>query len=153
MLFDARSTATALQVGAALRRPAFMPFAPLVDVDRWPQLFDMPLARVRRCAAEMSIALPLINPASLPAAAAGDGTARPQALDATGDPWLRQVLQRFTALTGCPALVNTSLNNHREPIVMTAAEAAVAARTAGADLLVVGDTALSLSGRATVAGA
>jgi carbamoyltransferase len=153
LLFDARSTATALQVGAALRRPAFMPFAPLVDVDRWPQLFDMPLARVRRCAAEMSIALPLINPASLPAAAAGDGTARPQALDATGDPWLRQVLQRFTALTGCPALVNTSLNNHREPIVMTAAEAAVAARTAGADLLVVADTALSLSGRATVTGA
>ena len=145
LLFDPRMSLQAVAVGDALQRPLFMPFAPLVTEAAWSDLFDMPLARVPRSAAQMTIALPVRNPETIPAAVAGNGTARPQVVRATDDPWLADVLGHFASLTGVPALVNTSLNGHREPIVQTADEALTAAKTAQADLLVVDDEAMALT--------
>ena len=75
-----------------------------------------------------------------------DGTARPQVVDVARDPWLAGVLARLTDVTGTPALVNTSLNRHREPIVCTGDEALDAARAVGLDALVLGGELVMLGG-------
>jgi len=75
----------------------------------------------------------------LPGAVHSDGTARPQVVTRESDPWLWQVLETFESRTGCPALVNTSFNLHREPIVCSAEDAERTARASGLDALVVGD--------------
>ncbi len=144
LLFDPRSLAVAEQLGRALGRPPFMPFAPLIQACHWSRLFDIPLARVPRSATEMTIALPMVEPRALPAATAGDGSARPQVVDEGTDPWLLQLLEAFEALTGCVGLVNTSLNSHRRPISMTTEDCMGAAVHAGADLLVVQDRVVAI---------
>src|SRR5262249_43374725 len=46
-----------------------------------------------------------------------DGSARPQIVAREGNPCYSDILAAFKAKTGLPALVNTSLNVHAEPIV------------------------------------
>lgn len=52
-----------------------------------------------------------------------DGSARAQTVTAKADPRFHALLVAFEARTGIPALLNTSLNRHDEPIVATAEEA------------------------------
>ena len=139
LLFDPRNTRRASAVGVALGRPRFMPFAPAVAAGAWTGWFDMPRERVPRSATEMTLALPVRDASWCPAAIAGDGTVRPQLVDRDNDRWLADVIDAFGRETGVFALVNTSLNRHREPIVTTAAQALDAATRAQADALVVGD--------------
>ena len=46
-----------------------------------------------------------------------DGSARPQIIQHADNPRYFDILAAFKARTGLPALVNTSLNVHEEPIV------------------------------------
>jgi carbamoyltransferase len=46
-----------------------------------------------------------------------DGSARPQIIERTDNSCYFDILAAFKARTGLPALVNTSLNVHEEPIV------------------------------------
>ena len=96
----------------------------------------------------MTIALPARREFALaaPAGVHADGTSRPQAVCKSDDPWLHEVLTAFEAIGGCPALVNTSLNQHREPIVCSASEAMQAARSGGLDAVVLGDVLHRLEG-------
>ena len=48
-----------------------------------------------------------------------DGTSRVQTLNERDNPQFHAVLRRFFELTGCPVLLNTSLNTRGEPIVNT----------------------------------
>ena len=140
VLFDAGEPKLAAQVGQALGREPFMPFAPMLRASHWAEAFLTPRAPIQRASQEMVLALP-VRPAfaaSAPAAVHADGTARPQVVDPQADPWLDRVLSGFTALTGRPALVNTSFNHHREPIVCTALQARAAADSAGLDAVVIG---------------
>ena len=73
-----------------------------------------------------------------PGAVHVDGTARPQVVDEASDPWLARVLERFELRTGCPALINTSFNLHREPIVCSADDARRTAAQADLDAVVIG---------------
>lgn len=140
VLFDAGRAGLAERVGRALGREPFMPFAPLMRVERWSDAFHHPLDPLRRAAGEMTLAL-RVRPAfarAIPAAMHEDGTARPQVVTASTDAWLHEVLARFEAASGSPALVNTSFNLHREPIVCTAEEARTSAREAGLDAWILG---------------
>ena len=142
ILADPRAPAAADRLNAALQRHDFMPFAPVVAVESWPAIFAVPLERVRASAAAMTLALPT-SPAfqaQAPAAVHCDGTARPQAVNTHDSAWLHAVLRHFTQLTGCPALLNTSLNRHGEPIARTLGEARAVAVAAQLDWLVAGDT-------------
>jgi carbamoyltransferase len=60
---------------------------------------------------------------SIPAVTHVDGSARVQSVGEEAQPRFRQLLERFSALTGCPVLVNTSFNVRGEPIVCTPADA------------------------------
>ena len=68
-----------------------------------------------------------------------DGTARIQIVDAAVRPWFYDLIREFGELTGVPLLLNTSFNNHSEPIVQTAGEALQCFLTSSLDVLVLGD--------------
>jgi carbamoyltransferase len=48
------------------------------------------------------------------------------------------VLHEFERLSGCPALINTSFNSHRDPIVCSIEDAMVTAVAHGLDAIVLG---------------
>ena len=74
----------------------------------------------------------------IPACTHIDGTARVQTVDVERNPDFHRLLAAFHELTGCPVLLNTSLNRRDEPIVRTPADAFRCHRDAGLDLLVMG---------------
>jgi carbamoyltransferase len=58
-------------------------------------------------------------PEQYPAIVHTDGTSRVQTVSATDNPGFRRLLERWYAETGCPMLLNTSLNIRGQPIVNT----------------------------------
>ncbi len=67
-----------------------------------------------------------------------DGTARPQVVRPSEMPGMAEILERFAARTGIPALINTSFNMHSEPIVCTPEDAIAAFQRGKLDALVLG---------------
>jgi carbamoyltransferase len=73
---------------------------------------------------------------------AGDGTTRPQTVNAEQNPRYYALLSEFENLTGIPMLLNTSFNDHGEPIVNRPSEAIKDFYGMGLDVLVLGDYVL-----------
>jgi len=63
------------------------------------------------------------DPASFPAITHIDGTARVQTVTRSQHPGLYKLLDKWHEATGCPMLLNTSLNIKGEPMVDTEADA------------------------------
>jgi carbamoyltransferase len=101
-------------------REWFRPLAPLVSSDSAATIFD-----VDRPAPFMQYAA-TVRPehrVALPAITHVDGTARLQTVDARNTPFLHELMRRFAERTGCPVLLNTSLNGKGDPLVETPADA------------------------------
>jgi carbamoyltransferase len=122
LVFSARSPALAEQVNRALKRPPIMPFAPAVrDVD-FAQLIGTPAwtafrhmtvtARARAGTAER-----------FPVAVHADGTMRVQRVHRDDAPLLYDILAAYGRHAQPPVLINTSFNEHTEPIIASAARA------------------------------
>jgi carbamoyltransferase len=97
-------------------REWFRPLAPIVLAEAAPTIFD-----VDRPAPFMQYAAD-VRPAyraALPAVTHVDGTARLQTVDEINTPFLYALLTGFAARTGCPVLLNTSLNGKGDPLVET----------------------------------
>jgi carbamoyltransferase len=62
------------------------------------------------------------NPELFPAIVHRDGTSRVQTVPKDGSPF-RQLLEQWYAATGCPMLLNTSLNIRGKPMVNDHADA------------------------------
>jgi len=77
-----------------------------------------------------------------------DRTVRPQFVSATHQPEYHRLISAFQALTGTPALLNTSFNLHGEPIVDTIADAVRTFERSGLDHLLIQDTILISKRRA-----
>lgn len=99
-------------------RESFRPFAPAVLRDRLNEWFDMDTD-----SPYMQFVCSVRPGHSIPAVTHVDGSARVQSVGEEAQPRFRQLLERFSALTGCPVLVNTSFNVRGEPIVCTPADA------------------------------
>jgi carbamoyltransferase len=147
ILFDPRRPDLAEALQHMLGRSPFMPFAPIMNAQRWNEVFDVSRKGLERVTREMTLALPTRTGFKeiAPAAVHVDGTARPQAVELLDDPWMVEVLEHFNARTGCPALINTSFNMHREPIVCTEADALKSAEAIELDALVVGDELIDVT--------
>lgn len=65
-----------------------------------------------------------------------DGTTRPQTVNEDQNPRFHRLIEEFEAITGVPAVLNTSFNDHGEPIVNTPVEAIKNFFGMGLDLLV-----------------
>ena len=120
LLADPRGPDIKDQVNAIKRRQEFRPFAPIILEEQVHKYFDMPpgfptspyMQAVGVCK----------NPTAFPAIVHKDGTSRVQTVAKDGS-GIRQLLEKWFVVTGCPMLLNTSLNIKGEPIVNDRADA------------------------------
>jgi len=119
LMTDPRGPHAKDRVNRIKQRERFRPFAPIVMAEHAHLHFDMPL----RTSPYMQFVAPVRDPESFPAITHFDGTARVQTLTWRQNPTIYGLLERFHARTGCPMLLNTSLNIKGEPIVNTWADA------------------------------
>ena len=103
------------------RRQKFRPFAPIVLQEYARDWFDMP-GEVTD-APYMQFVAKCLRPDEIPAVVHGDGTSRVQTVNQHQHPELYDALKTWHKKTGCPVILNTSLNIKVMPIVNTVADA------------------------------
>jgi carbamoyltransferase len=116
LLADPRGTEIKDKVNEIKRRQKFRPFAPVILEEHADMYFDMPhgfnnsryMQSIARCR----------HPELFPAIVHHDGTSRVQTVPNDGS-GIRELLEKWYVLTGCPMLLNTSLNIRGEPMVNT----------------------------------
>jgi carbamoyltransferase len=114
LLADPRGPDIKDRVNEIKRRQQFRPFAPVILEEHVDEYFDIPggfcdlryMQVVGRCR----------HPDLFPAITHVDGTSRIQTVPKDGS-GIRQLLELWYARTGCPMLLNTSLNIRGEPMV------------------------------------
>ena len=114
LLADPRGNEIKEKVNDIKRRQQFRPFAPVILEELADTYFDMPrgfpnsryMQSVARCRV----------PELFPAIVHADGTSRVQTVPKDGS-GIRELLEKWYVMTGCPMLLNTSLNIRGEPMV------------------------------------
>jgi carbamoyltransferase len=114
LLADPRGSNIKDRVNEIKRRQKFRPFAPVVLAEMADQYFDFQpgwssspyMQSVAWCR----------HPNSYPAICHVDGTSRVQTVEKDGS-GIRELLEKWFVMTGCPMLLNTSLNIKGEPMV------------------------------------
>lgn len=117
-------------------REWFRPLAPLVLAERAAEVFD-----VDRPVRFMQFAID-VRPEqrdALPAITHVDGTARIQSVEPEHTPFLHALLRAFDARTGCPVLLNTSLNGKGDPLTEHPADSLAVLTGTQMHALVLGD--------------
>ena len=140
ILADPRPAENKDRINAMVKkREGYRPFAPSVRQERAGDYFELP--RENAEFPFMTFALRVREEARplLGAITHVDGTARVQTVSRGANPRYWTLLGEFERLTGVPLLLNTSFNNHAEPIVDSPDEAMTCFLTTGLDALVVGD--------------
>ena len=120
LLADPRGPDIKDRVNEIKRRQKFRPFAPVILEELAGDYFAMPpgwhhnryMQSVAGCR----------RPELFPAIVHADGTSRVQTVPADGS-GIRQLLEKWYVMTGCPMLLNTSLNIRGEPMVNTRGDA------------------------------
>ena len=102
------------KVNEIKRRQKFRPFAPVILEERADMYFDMP--RGFSDSRYMQVIARCRHPHIFPAIVHADGTSRVQTVPKDGS-GIRELLEKWYVLTGCPMLLNTSLNIRGEPMV------------------------------------
>jgi carbamoyltransferase len=120
-----------------LARTEFMPFAPVIAVERAADVFDVNSVNARACQ-YMTIACDVHRQwrERIPAVVHVDGSARPQVVRREDNRLYYDIVCGFEAASGLPTLVNTSFNVHEEPIVNSPAECAKALTDGRIDFVV-----------------
>ena len=112
LLADPRKISTKSHVNSIKRRQKFRPFAPAILEEYANEYFEMP-AHSRY----MQYVYQCKRPHDIPAVLHVDNTARVQTVPETSDSILRDILEVWYEHTGCPVLLNTSLNVRGKPMV------------------------------------
>jgi carbamoyltransferase len=114
LLADPRGPEIKDKVNEIKRRQKFRPFAPVILEEYADMYFDMP--RGFNNSRYMQVIARCRHPNLFPAIVHYDGTSRVQTVPNDGS-GIRQLLEKWYVLTGCPMLLNTSLNVRGEPMV------------------------------------
>ena len=114
LLADPRGPDIKDKVNAIKRRQEFRPFAPVILEEYASEYFTMPpgFCDTRYMQAIGYCRFPYIFPAIVH----HDGTSRIQTVPRDGS-GIRELLEKWYVVTGCPMLLNTSLNIKGEPMV------------------------------------
>ena len=120
LLADPRGPDIKDKVNAIKRRQKFRPFAPVILAEHADVFFNMP--RGFSTSAYMQSVAYCRYPDATPAIVHYDGTSRVQTVGPDGS-GIRRLLEDWYAATGCPMLLNTSLNIRGEPMVNDRADA------------------------------
>lgn len=118
---DPRGDTIKDKVNEIKRRQQFRPFAPIVLEEHASDWFDMPGGKID--SPYMQFVAKCRKPDVIPAVVHGDGTSRVQTVNRRNHPELYHAMRQWYAETGCPVVLNTSLNIKGQPIVNTAKEA------------------------------
>lgn len=97
------------------KREPFRPFAPIIMEHMAADYFEMPV----ETSPYMQFTAKCKDPNQFPAICHYDGTSRVQTLRRDQNPVFYELLERFYKATGCPMLLNTSLNIKGQPLVNT----------------------------------
>jgi carbamoyltransferase len=123
-------------VNQAKRREPWRPFGPSVLAERADDLF------VNAVPSPYMLRSFIVRPEwrkKLAATVHVDGSTRPQTVEQSAHPRYHDLITKFCRHTGIPAVLNTSFNDDREPIVMTPDDAIQTFYTTGLDALVIGN--------------
>jgi carbamoyltransferase len=120
LLADPRGNTIKDKVNEIKRRQQFRPFAPVILEELVDQYFDIP--RGWSNSRYMQIVGRCRQPDLFPAIVHVDGTSRIQTVPQDGS-GIRELLEKWFVMTGCPMLLNTSLNIRGEPMVNDRADA------------------------------
>jgi carbamoyltransferase len=120
LLADPRGNDIKDRVNEIKRRQKFRPFAPVILEELASDFFDMPSgwhhSRYMQSVASCR------RPDLFPAIVHADSTSRVQTVPQDGS-GIRELLEKWYVMTGCPMLLNTSLNIRGEPMVNNRADA------------------------------
>lgn len=117
ILADPRGSDVKDRVNSIKQREPFRPFAPAILAEYATDYFDGVTGPYMQFTAKCK------RPKEFPAIIHYDGTSRVQAVPAGDTGGFRELLERWHAETGCPMLLNTSLNIKGEPLVNTRQDA------------------------------
>jgi carbamoyltransferase len=120
LLADPRGPEIKDKVNDIKRRQHFRPFAPVILEEFVDEYFTMPKGFEK--SPYMQAVAHCKKPNEFPAIIHKDGTSRVQTVPNDGS-GIRQLLEEWLTLTGCPMLLNTSLNIRGEPMVNNIADA------------------------------
>lgn len=114
LLADPRGPDIKDKVNEIKRRQKFRPFAPVILEEHVHDYFDMPHGWSD--SRYMQVIATCRHPDLFPAIVHADGTSRVQTVPKDGS-GIRKLLEQWYEETGCPMLLNTSLNIRGEPMV------------------------------------
>jgi carbamoyltransferase len=115
ILADPRGEDVQDRMNILKHRQGFRPFAPAVLDEKADSIFDVDHNNM----AYMQFAVGCHDPTLYPAVCHADGTSRVQLVHRINPSILRTILEAWYERTGCPLLLNTSLNVRGEPMVNT----------------------------------
>ena len=113
LIADPRGPEIKVAINNIKRREQFRPFAPAILEEFADQYFKMPT----KSTGYMQFIAPCTKYESFPAIVHYDNTSRVQTVNKTDNPQFRELLEIWYAKTGCPMLLNTSLNVKGQPMV------------------------------------
>ena len=111
LLADPRPSSIKDRVNAIKQRQKFRPFAPAVLEEHADRIFRQPYGRYMQYTSHCKY------PKQYPAVIHADGTSRVQTVTKEDNIGFRTLLERWYEITGCPILLNTSLNIKGKPMV------------------------------------
>jgi len=113
LLADPRGDDIKDKVNAIKKRQKFRPFAPAILVEHADEYFHMPTTE----SPYMQYTALCKRPLEFPAIIHADGTSRVQTVSKNDSPYFYEFLQEWYRETGCPMVLNTSLNIKGKPMV------------------------------------
>ena len=119
LLADPRGDDIKDKVNAIKQRQKFRPFAPAILAEHAHEYFHMPTSE----SPYMQYTALCKHPLEFPAIVHADGTSRVQTVSKTDSPDFYNFLQEWYRETGCPMVLNTSLNIKGKPMVNTRQDA------------------------------
>jgi carbamoyltransferase len=118
LLADPRGNDIKDRVNDIKQRQRFRPFAPAILAEHYDDYFTGPAGPYMQYTARC------LRPDLYPAIVHVDGTSRVQTVSKTDNPGFRKLLEAWYDRTGCPMLLNTSLNIKGKPMVNDLTDAA-----------------------------
>jgi len=112
ILADPRDPNIKDKVNNIKQRELFRPFAPVVLEEFASEWFDMNFT-----SPYMQYTVNCLQPDKIPAVVHADGTSRVQTVNKDQHPGLHMLLRKWYWDTGCPVLLNTSLNIKGQPLL------------------------------------
>jgi carbamoyltransferase len=133
LLADPRGDNIKNLVNEIKRRQKFRPFAPAILEEYVDEYFEMP-SNINS-SPYMQFVAKCKKPTEFPAIIHADGTSRVQTVSKNDSPGFRKLLENWYQETGCPMLLNTSLNIKGMPMVNNLIDAELFSKKYNIDVL------------------